>query len=380
MNNPYNYWFYIEPYVYVCNTNKHVLLYNTLDGSSMESNIPDIVSLVRKMFSKKHNSVLLLKEKQYNKSEIYDFIQEVRKKYLGDIINVRLSKRKPVLIAPYINYPNMHNKKCNFLLLEDLLQTLSEITIYINSIYEIKNVISFLQSIPNNIIYNIIIDYRKTINLNVFFHHFNQISSLKNIIYTYDNITLLEKTFKNNFSYKISVNFPIDTQLWNSSIQVLKNQDLPFIYIFNVTSSADCLEAEQLVKLYQIKKYHLNPIYTGNNIHFFEENIYLTKKDILSTSMKIRDFFIRQSINEHDFGKLSIMPNGDIFANTNYPALGNIYTHSIYDIIQKEINEGKSWLRTRTQSPCSCCVYQWLCPSPSDYEIKIGRPNLCHIK
>jgi len=25
-------------------------------------------------------------------------------------------------------------------------------------------------------------------------------------------------------------------------------------------------------------------------------------------------------------------------------------------------------------------VYQWLCPPPSNYEIAIERPNLCHIK
>lgn len=29
----------------------------------------------------------------------------------------------------------------------------------------------------------------------------------------------------------------------------------------------------------------------------------------------------------------------------------------------------------------SCdCIYQWLCPSPSNYELVIGQPNLCHIK
>lgn len=60
--------------------------------------------------------------------------------------------------------------------------------------------------------------------------------------------------------------------------------------------------------------------------------------------------------------------------------LGNLSTHNIYEIVQKEIQEGQSWLRTRKQEPCNSCIYQYLCPSPSDYEIIIGRLNLCHIK
>ena len=47
------------------------------------------------------------------------------------------------------------------------------------------------------------------------------------------------------------------------------------------------------------------------------------------------------------------MPNGDIRANLHHPVLGNITTCSIYEIIQKEIKEGKSWLRIRNQSPCN---------------------------
>jgi pseudo-rSAM protein len=74
------------------------------------------------------------------------------------------------------------------------------------------------------------------------------------------------------------------------------------------------------------------------------------------------------------------MPNGDVYANVNHPALGNIDTHSIHEIVQKEVDEGKSWFRIRAQAPCTDCIYQWLCPPLSDYEIVIGRSNLCHVK
>jgi pseudo-rSAM protein len=60
---------------------------------------------------------------------------------------------------------------------------------------------------------------------------------------------------------------------------------------------------------------------------------------------------------------------------------GNYYFYSEKNniILFIEVEEGKSWLRIRNQAPCSTCIYQWLCPPPSDYEIVIGRPNLCHI-
>lgn len=135
-----------------------------------------------------------------------------------------------------------------------------------------------------------------------------------------------------------------------------------------------------LIEQYQIEKYHLNPVYTGDNIEFFKEYVFLSKEDILSTSLSMRDLFIRQAMNKHDFGKINVMPNGDVYANINQPMLGNIYTHSIYEIVRKELNEGQSWLRVRNQLPCNTCIYQWLCPSPSDYEIEIGRSNLCSVK
>ena len=95
---------------------------------------------------------------------------------------------------------------------------------------------------------------------------------------------------------------------------------------------------------------------------------------------EIKDFFNRQSMNLYDFGKINIVSNGDVYANLNHPSIGNIYIDNIYEIVQKEIDEGLSWLRIRNQAPCKDCAYQWLCPPPSNYEIIIGRPNLCHVK
>jgi pseudo-rSAM protein len=196
----------------------------------------------------------------------------------------------------------------------------------------------------------------------------NHLSSPKYILCSYHCIKPIQPAFENNFSYRISVCFPIDMQQWNYSRQVLLNQALPVEYVFDVLSDEDVQQVERLVAQFQIAKYCLNPIYNGENIRFFEENAFLTKEDILSTSMSIKDFFSRQSINLYDFGKINIMSNGDAYANVNHPVLGNIYTHNIYEIVHKEVEEGKSWFNIRNQAPCNNCVYQWLCPPPSNYE------------
>lgn len=63
--------------------------------------------------------------------------------------------------------------------------------------------------------------------------------------------------------------------------------------------------------------------------------------------MTIQDFFSRQVVNLNDFGKINILPNGDVYANLNQPKLGNIYDNTIYELIEKEINTGQSWFNIR---------------------------------
>ena len=69
--------------------------------------------------------------------------------------------------------------------------------------------------------------------------------------------------------------------------------------------------------------------------------------------MSIKDFFIKQMINNNDFGKINIMPNGDVHSNINYPALGNICTHSIF----VERNRRRKILAASTQSRALQCMY-----------------------
>ena len=301
---------------------------------------------------------------------------------MGDVIDVALSKGKPVQLLPYFNFPNKYDiyKRHNFTPVKNVLENLSEINIHVDGTTDVTKLIPFLQSIPGSPTFNIVGNIGEVAQYNELLSFFDQHLSSKNIVCSYQNVIALQPTFEHNFSYRISVRFPIDEQQWNRSSQILLSQTLPFEYVFEVSSFEDCQQAEQLVEKFQIEKFRLNPVYTGNNIRFFEENVFLSKEDILSASMTIKDFFTHQAINIYDFGKIHILPTGDAYANLNHPALGNIDTDNIYEIVNKEVDEGQSWFRIRNQAPCNECVYQWLCPPPSNYEIAIGRPNLCHVK
>lgn len=377
-----NYWFKIEPYVHISIVNSNVLLYNTFDGSFIESKDIEIVKLLKETLLKENCGVVLLTAERYNLDNIRKFIMELRAKYMGDIIDIELSKSKPVQIMPFTSLVNTQElfKKQNFPTGKKILEYLSKISIYVDYNTNIMDLNSFLKSLPNISTVNIIGNLKDVANYKELLLVLDQFPSLKKITCNYSNVISLQPEFVNNFSYSILINYPIDISKWNYSRRLLLNQSIPFECIFEVTSMDNYSQINKFIEEFGIEKHQLKPVYTGDNIDFFKENVFLTKDDILSTPLSISDFFINQSMNIFDFGKIAIMSNGDIYANVNYPILGNIHTHSIYEIISKELEEGRSWLRIRNQAPCNTCLYQWFCPSPSNYEIAIGRPNLCHVK
>lgn len=382
MKNVSDYWFTIEPYVFVDIKSKHVLLYNTLDGVTIESTNEKIVELLQETLQEENCGIALLTHERYRQEEICCFVDELREKFMGDVINVSLSDGKPVQILPFYNYSKEQElyKKNNFSSYKNILEKLFEISLYIDATTNITKLIHFLITLPKNLTFNIVGNMEEVPNYSELFSYLDHCSSPKNLLCSYKNIIPLQPIFAHNFSYQISVSFPINVERWNHAMKVLLSQALPVEFVFEVSSEEDVQLSEQLIEQHQIDKYRLKPNYTGNNIRFFENEVFLSKEDILSTPMTMKDFFARQAMNLYDFGKITILPNGDVYANLNHPSLGNIYVNNIHEILHKEVEEGKSWFRVRNHPPCTDCVYQWICPSPSNYEIAIGRSNLCHVK
>ena len=45
-------------------------------------------------------------------------------------------------------------------------------------------------------------------------------------------------------------------------------QKLPVEYVFDLSSFDDCLQAEKIIEQFNIEKYRLTPVYTGDNLFF----------------------------------------------------------------------------------------------------------------
>ena len=205
-------------------------------------------------------------------------------------------------------------------------------------------------------------DYTK----NYYSHYFN----------VNENICLINLP---DTTLNIIVTLPVDEQKFEKAHKLLKeNSKVNYFWIFIITSESEYSQTVALIEQFNIQKVAIKPFYNGSNYDFFLENLFTTSEDLAMIQLNRRQIFARQYINATNFGKLTVMPDGKIYANINHDAIGAIYD-DIRNIIYSELVNGKSWLRIRDQKPCSDCVYQWLCPSPSNYEIAIECPNLCHV-
>ena len=380
-----DFWLVIEPYVYIKIVDTHALLYNTLDKTVIESKEDIIIKLLKQIIQKNNNGIILLTEKQIHEDVINSFIKVLKEKFMGDIIEVCFSAAKPIQLLPFCNYADSDVleivRRHNFSTGRNVLDHLSEINIYIDMKTNIKKLNLFLRSIPDRFTINIRGDIEKYKKKYVeLLTLLDTMVSQKNVYCSYKNVSILNRVYDSNISYYVDVAFPIDRRVLRFMQKMKKASDIHVEYVFKITSLEDYQNVEKLIDEYDIDNCHLEPLYTGKNYSFFENYVFLTKEDILSSDISIKDILSHQSLNTNDFGKITIMSDGSVFANPYFPSIGNIYSDSLPEIIQAELDKGQSWLRIRNQEPCNKCIFQWLCPSPSNYEIAIGRSNLCHIK
>lgn len=176
-----------------------------------------------------------------------------------------------------------------------------------------------------------------------------------------------------------NINLLITDNLMSDSLAEITSWSDDISYTFIITSEQEYETAAQCSESLNLKNSNIIPVYNGVNLPFIEECLYLNEEDLQDIALSKREVFIRQSLNVFHFGKLYILPNGNIHSNLNESPLGTI-DETPHGIVYHELTTGNSWLRIRNQLPCSNCIFQWLCPSPSNYESVIGKTNLCHVK
>lgn len=407
------YWLYIEPFTFIFKGKQGFLFFNSNSNHHfLVSNKMKAKGFVNRLLEPINMYCIEISDIEIEKYELWPLVLSLRESFTGDLLDQERVNKKPIGLYPRLSIMksvdrlNLHQDD---MLGDNILNYLHEINIFITgkctlncylcSIYakqvtccfkgyeelKIDVIKDLFHSILPTSIYKIsfiggdIFKYRywedlclliKGIPFKVnFYSHFMNIQLNPDKIENFTKNGIMNVIVPPNFS-KVKL---------SCSLNLLMRKKIEFNIIFHIASSSQYSDIVSFCEWGKYENYTVYPVFIGSNIDFFYDNVFLDKRSILSASSSKKDIFAHIALNTNDFGKLNLMSNGDVYANLNFPKLGNIKNSSIYEILYSELLNGESWFRRRTQKPCNDCVYKWLCPSPSNYEIAIGKPNLCHV-
>lgn len=410
MENTITYWFGILPHVFYVKKGAQILLYNTQNGSYIVSSDADVIALTEEMHLKNNLGIIALTQSQLQHSIIAKFVQESKEKNICMFQEQDPDKPKPVQLMPILNLQRDVDKlklDKSRSVGEGIMDYLTDVTVILNDdcrhscpgceSYDKQffhcskttngqqlaadTVIRFLEDIRYTPLRRLaftggdILSYRQWDKLNDYFIE-NEIRPFIGV--HYQNIIGEKVNLLKNYPIELFVTFPVNEKIFSDSFRSL--DDFTVNYLFAVASEDDCNMAEKLIQEFNITNYEYRPFYNGKNLDFFEKQVFLTKDDITNAPIAQRTVFAHQKLNTHFFGKIVLLPNGDVKANTNGSILGNICNEYISKILEKELSGTDFWRKIRDQKPCVDCLFQFLCPSPSNYELAIGRNNLCHVR
>lgn len=404
-----NYWLYIAPYVYCSLKNNHALLYNTETGANMESNEQCIIDLLQLLHEKKNLGAIYCEGRNLIKTAYQKFIIEFCKNGMGDLLEVMQFPEKPIQMLPILNLQCDVDKMQNIAehhTGEEVLQNLLELNIYLNSKCE-QNCrhcsdnfrqsmccrtnneqfvldISVFRNVLSQIQYGVV-GKLNFLGGNVFEYPYyeelmNELTNYKGKIHLWNHYGNFVKhnTDNSDYVFDVVVTFPIVDFLWERFLSNKGNLQLKFH--FYLTEVEEYAKSVQMIEKYIIDNYSMHPVYIKNNHYFFEEFVYTNQEDIFQTKLSFDRIFANQKLNTQFFGSLTILESGNVYANINKSLLGNVSRDSLLNIVNEEMLVNTAWRQVRDSEPCKICNYQFICPSPSNYEIAIGKPNLCHIR
>lgn len=421
-------YFFLEPYVHVSLKKDRVFLFNPLNGKSLDyKDQPEVARMIKRLLADKNLFVIKLLKRDLENPVVVSFINKVREFFMGDLLDSDRYTGKPVQVKPGLKIledkPGVHAKERGLIGLE-LMSNIYEISLYINDtkdcdfnsagIYRnaykqflcpggkgLKN-----EELPLNQVKKMI---RETEAGSLFridvsggdifsYSNFEKLTGLLNeqpLIKAYylhyltlkgneKKVRAIRSTGpageKTNMQWELNVfvNFPVKEKDFAAARSIVDDSGIKTTIHFIIEKEEEIALAEKLIQGFKLTGYSFQPIYNGRNLDLFKEHVFLSREEILTSRPTQKDILSRSKINQTNFGKLTILSDGNIHANVNLPALGNMGKDSLHDVIYEELNRGKSWKRTRsTIAPCRGCVLQYLCPSPSNYEYAIGRNNLC---
>lgn len=409
------YWFYLEPYSFIFQGQNKTIIYNTLNSAYVVCPQNDTVSdLIKSLLARGSGYATQISQKDLADPELYSFIENIRDSFSGDILDISKYPNKPFIFKPVLRLrDNFHllkgDEKYEFIG-NNILRYLKEVSIFINSscsqtcigckshykqfpfctqsgendTISLKQCITILDRLENSgtslvkIMGGNIFDYPDIQKLSAIL---NSYSFKKQYYVHYKNIPTGNLPLI--FNEKVSLIILVDALSFDKVrlVELLERLEKGSTEVFFVIrSEEEYNKTEEFIFENPLFKTSIKPFFDGTNMAFFEKNVFNDLDDIIHLPVDKKSIFRRQIVNEHFFGKLTIMSNGNIYSSINQPKLGNIEKDSLNKIVFKEIDMRYSWFKTRdTVVSCKNCCNKYLCPSLTDYEQILNCNSLCNM-
>ncbi len=413
------YYFCLEPYVHIARGRNGVLFYNSLSGVATEfRNTESIIKITDQWLNPENGYAAEIYENQVRiNSRAGKMLQVLRDNFMGDIWRPEWSGTRPFNLYPMAAIQNMIPGET-----EAPARTVDPDKLK----HFLREIIFCLNSGPD--------DEEPWMQSSFFQFHFPSPASnerremdlqlVMNALHPIGTVNMPQLTFtgkdlQNHYAFEellhylsriqTSKRFFLDLRKTNPGtleriIRVKNSKIVLFDYPpfsagspgkralltlnkgnrievrFILRHANDYSDAWQIVSQEKIKNYTFLPVLTGDNLSFFQEYVFIRKEEILAVKPGLRQVLSRLTLNELDFGILSVSPDGNVFSGGDGISIGNIGNSPVSDLVFHEMNSGCNWFRTRVNAePCRECLYRFLCPPVSRYETVYGRYNFCDV-
>ena len=402
-------WFAISKDVYVSlHAKEKILLYHTKNGHSFITSNAHHIRLINEVYNSVNLGVVDLEIYPDINDDVLDFIDKITSLEIGKVIE-KTTEDKPLNFLPILNLQNdierLKQTNQEYLIGDNISQYLNSVSIIINNQcgQKCENCDIFYKQFPScskffdepfmpfEAVKNIIVQssYLQVRRINILggditlYPQWNELLDfLKEYDFSYhlwfnlSQIQDVNSLISLPFHKEINVPAPYDKDIL---LKILKQTSAKTDFTFHfVIENLQHFEAvNNIVNDYNVDNYKIVPLYNKDNIGFFEENVFLNEADILSETIEMRKIFCNQKLNSNFFGALYFLPNGEVKANMNSRTIGKFPDHSILQLIYMELMDNTAWRKIRENGKCTKCIYRYLCPPVSNYELVLEKFDLC---
>jgi len=411
-------FFYLEPFVHQAEGSSSILFYNALSGVAIEiPATPKVKQITDQWTNIENGYVASFGSEAFMDQDVIALFDNLRRYYMGDIWKPAWSQLRPFNLVPVaafkhslppesdqgqtmIDASNQHHflKELAFCLNSDTLNMKpGRINGFRQFLFPSPSTADY-QELDFELLHHIILSLDKYRLPQLSFTGFNPflyskwiellklIEPLKTIrqfsldlsdlsVLTLKRLLKMPSTRLQIYHYP-----PFNNPVFNPEIINLIRRSKKVELKLLISSEEDYYHAEEFVKTHNIQQYSVKPNLLQGNLEFFKNFVFLTREEILASRPVQREVLSRQTLNELNYGMLVILTNGEVFANPNDPPLGNLQSGTLNQFIENEVLSGISWNRTRSQvTPCKTCIYRFLCPPISGYELLANRFNFCNV-